>query len=114
MKAIIFLLSFMFVSCVIANTESRELSGVNPEPLNESAPIPEKPLMLADDYEECMEDCTTNGGSSKGCHCVCGWDVGGCNKIEVQNPIKLADYATCRDACGEDGGSDDECHDICR
>ncbi len=25
----------------------------------------------ADDYEDCMDDCTTNGGSSKGCHQVC-------------------------------------------
>ena len=31
----------------------------------------ERPLMLADDYEDCMDDCTCNGGSSKGCHQVC-------------------------------------------
>ena len=47
MKAIIFLLSFMFVSCVTANTESRELSGVNPE--KETLAIEDNPskVMLA-------------------------------------------------------------------
>ena len=29
------------------------------------------PLMLADDYEDCMHRCTCNGGSSKACHEVC-------------------------------------------
>lgn len=25
----------------------------------------------ADDYSECMDDCTARGGSSEGCHPVC-------------------------------------------
>ena len=29
------------------------------------------PLMLADDYEDCMCDCIGNGGSTRGCHDVC-------------------------------------------
>ena len=29
------------------------------------------PLMLADDYEDCMCDCIANGGSTRGCHDVC-------------------------------------------
>ncbi len=29
------------------------------------------PLLLADDYEDCMEDCICNGGSTRGCHEVC-------------------------------------------
>ena len=32
MKTILFLFSFMFVSCVTANPESRDLSAVNTEP----------------------------------------------------------------------------------
>ena len=30
-----------------------------------------KPLMLADDYEDCMIYCIANGGSTRGCHEVC-------------------------------------------
>ena len=37
MKVIILLFSLMFVSCVTANTKSRDLSGVNPEPELSSA-----------------------------------------------------------------------------
>ena len=29
------------------------------------------PLMLADDYEDCLCDCIGNGGSTRGCHEVC-------------------------------------------
>ena len=136
MKAIIFLLSFMFVSCVTANTETRELSGVNPEKetlagemlahydpcgdhthnpsprprgfwgwlfgslddpygdiiilnkegvkvasygdlnafelLKESqSDVEEAPIQLAADYEDCMDSCRCDGGSSEGCHEVC-------------------------------------------
>ena len=36
-----------------------------PEPKNKA------PLMLADDYSDCMDDCTCRGGSSEGCDEVC-------------------------------------------
>ena len=125
MKAIIILLSFMFVSSVTANTETRELSGVNPEPLNESEPMSEKHLKLVGDYEDCMDYCTANGGSSRACHSSCEGHCEGvvirCNKIEVQNPIKLADYATCKHGCERMAGcspysdchASEDCHDIC-
>ena len=101
MKIILFLLSFVFVSCVTANTGERDLSGVNTEPelssidnqfktcvsdctakgglsfwcsdscLKTAKMKQKRPLMLADDYEDCMIDCTANGGSSRGCHEVC-------------------------------------------
>ena len=35
MKAIILLLSFLFVSCVTANTGNRDLSGINEKPAQE-------------------------------------------------------------------------------
>ena len=69
-QAIILLFCFMFVSCVTANTENRELSGVNPEPVNESDSI-EKPLMVAD-YGTCVKFCTDAGGESSYCRRACG------------------------------------------
>ena len=113
MKAIMFLLSFMFVSCVTANTESRELSGVNPKPLNEGDSISENPLKLVGGYEDCMDECTeANPGSDASCDCVCL--PRSCNKIEVQNPIKLAaDYDTCVKGCIDEGGGYVQCHRVC-
>ena len=135
MKIIFFLLSFVFVSCVTANTGKRDLSGINEKPAQEQTLIEDKkrPLMLVDDYDECMIDCTANGGSTRGCHCVCGWHVGGCNSYfqspkDSKKPLMLADYATCMHACERDSGchrtkygkyrcsgSDlDNCHEACR
>ena len=121
MKTILFLLSFMFVSCVTANPEGRDLSAVNEKPEQNQTTIEDKkrPLMLVDDVEDCMIDCEANGGSTQGCFCVCGWDVGGCYRYsqspkENKNPLMLADYATCMYACQRDGGTEGECHDACR
>ena len=101
MKKIIFLLSFVFVSCVTANTGKRDLSGVNLTPelssidnqfktcvsdctakdglsfwcsddcLKTAKMKQKRPLMLADDYEDCIIDCIEHGGSTRGCHKVC-------------------------------------------
>ena len=125
MKALIFLLSFMFVSCVTANTESRDLSAVNEKPDQEQTLIEDKtrPLMLADDYDDCMIDCIDNGGSERGCHCVCGWETGGCYKYsqspkENKKPLMLADHIDCDDfgcvkGCICEGGSSSQCHRVC-
>ena len=121
MKTILFLLSFMFVSCVTANTESRDLSGVKEKPGQEQTPEDKtRPLMLADDYEDCMIDCKANGGSTSTCHHVCGWCVGpDCEHYsqkpkESKKPLMFADYSTCMYACQRDGGSEGECHEVCR
>ena len=53
MKTIMFLLSFMFVSCVTANTETRELSGVNPETENLAIDDNTSGVMLAHHKDEC-------------------------------------------------------------
>ena len=88
-------------SCVTANTGERDLSGVNPKPelssidnqfktcvsdctakgglsfwcsdscLKTAKIKQKKPLMLADDYEDCMTYCMAIGDSSRGCHEVC-------------------------------------------
>ena len=118
MKTILILLSFMFVSCVTANTESRDLSGVKEKPEQNQTTIEDinRPLMLADDEEDCMIDCIANGGSTHGCSCVCTSD--GCRYSqkppESKKPLMLADYSTCMYACQRDGGSEGECHDVCR
>ena len=121
MKKIILLLSFVFVSCVTADTGERDLSGINEKPAQEQTLIEDKkrPLMLVDDYEECMIECKADGGSTKGCHCVCGWDVGGCNRYsqspkKSKKPLMLADdYDTCVRGCIDEGGSSLECRRVC-
>ena len=74
MKTILFLLSFVFVSYVTANPESRDLFGANETPDQEQTPIEDKtrPLMPAFDYEDCIIDCIGKfGGSTRECHWVC-------------------------------------------
>ena len=115
MKVLIIFLSLVGVSCVTANT--RDLSAINPqtEPVDQSEATSEPPLLLVDDYPDCMIDCTENGGSVKGCHCTCGWDTGGCNKIETPiKPLMLAGFDECVDACKADGYNEDGCRSACR
>lgn len=128
MKTILILLSFMFVSsCVTANTESRDLSGVNEKPDQKQTLIEDKkrPLMLVDDYEDCMTGCEDAGGTYKRCHKVCKYDniygtLGAGDRLSSQSPkeskkpLMLADYTTCMYGCQRDGGSEEECHDVCR
>ena len=118
MKTILFLFSFMFVSCVTANPENRDLSGVKEKPEQNQTTIEDinRPLMLADDEEDCMIDCIANGGSTHGCSCVCTSD--GCrysqSPTESKKPLMLAvDYDTCVKGCIGDGGSFWECHRVC-
>ena len=118
MKVLIIFLSLVWVSCVTANT--RDLSAINPqtEPVDQSEATSEPPLLLVDDYPDCMIDCTENGGSVKGCHCTCGWDTGGCNKIETPiKPLMLAGFDECVQTCVADGycgPSGENCDDACR
>ena len=113
MKTLIFLFSFMFVSCVTANTESRDLSGINEKNQTTIEDI-KRPLMLVDDYEDCMIDCIANGGSTRGCHEVCfSWGYSQ-SPTESKKPLKLADdYDTCWKCCMSEGGSFWCCARIC-
>ena len=126
MKTILILFSFMFVSCVIANTESRDLSGIN-EPEQNQTTIEDKkrPLMLVDDYEDCMTGCEYAGGTYKRCHKVCKYDniygaLGAGDRLSSQSPkeskkpLMLADdYDTCVKQCIRDAGSSSFCHRVC-
>ena len=107
MKAIIFLLSFMFVSCVTANTESRELSGVNPSP---------ELISANNQFESCLSDCKKDGGILLFCSDSC------LRLSQSKKPaLKVADYATCKLACLRDEGctpysdcpASEECHRFC-
>ena len=113
MKTILLLLSFVFVFCVTANTESRDLSGVNPQPELSS---------IDNQFKTCVSDCTAKGGLSF-------WCSDDCLKIaQKDTAIRVADYATCMHACERDSGchrtkygnyrcsgSDlDNCHEACR
>ena len=123
MKTLIFLLSFMFVSCVTANTESRDLSGVNEKPEQNQTTIEDinRPLMLAD-YATCMYGCQRDGGSEEECHDVCRTDWR-CirdrtcpfaqSPTENKKPLMLAHYGICMDVCQRDGGSEEDCHYVC-
>ena len=125
MKTIILLLSVVFVSCVTANTGKRDLSGINEKPAQEQTLIEDKnrPLMLVDDYEDCMIDCVESSNGHAGtCHNLCGWCTGpGCwyysqKPTESKKPLMLADYATCMWACQNTPprGTEGECHNDCR
>ncbi len=109
MKVLIIFLSLVFMGCVTANT--RDLSAINPktEPAEKSFILP-SPLMLVDDYEDCMVVCKEEGGNSRGCHSECGFA-----KFENKKPLKVADYATCMQSCREDlcgGGHRSDCDNI--
>ena len=90
MKIILFLLSFVFVSCVTANTGKRDLSGVNPQPELSS---------IDNQFKTCVSDCTAKGGLSF-------WCSDDCLKIaqKENTTIRVADYATCMYACERDAG----------
>ena len=98
---LILLLSFVFVSCVTANTGKRDLSGVNIKPELSS---------IDNQFKTCVSDCTAKGGLSFWCSDSCLETA----KIKQKKPLKLADYATCMWACQRDGGSEGECHEACR
>ena len=110
MKVIMFLLSFMFVSCVTANTNSRDLSGVNPSP---------ELISANNQFESCLSDCKKDGGILLFCSDSC------LKLSKSKKPaLKVADYATCKHACERDCCSyhpapcpracSDECNRICR
>ena len=100
MKIIFFLLSFVFVSCVTANTGERDLSAVNTEPELSS---------IDNQFKTCVSDCTAKGGFSFWCSDSCLKTA----KIKQKKPLMLADYATCMWFCQRDGGSVEECHEVC-
>ena len=102
MKKIILLFSFVFMSsCVTANTKSRDLSGVNPEPEMSSVDT---------QFKTCVSDCTAKGGLSFLCSDSCLKTV----KVKQEKPLMLADdYDTCVKGCIGDGGGFWECHRVC-
>ena len=72
MKTILFLLSFMFVSCVTANTEGRDLSEVNTETEPSSA---DNTTCIYDcDYAECMDACMQRREEDGKPKKIC-WDI---------------------------------------
>ncbi len=117
MKAFIIFLSLVFMGCVTANT--RDLSAINPktEPANQSEATSEPPLLLADDYSDCMDRCTSeHGGSSEGCDRVCE-NKDYSNKNVNKKPLKVAGYDECVQGCvaeGYCGPSGKNCEDTCR
>ena len=101
MKIILFLLSFVFVSCVTANTGERDLSGVNPKPELSS---------IDNQFKTCVSDCTAKGGLSFWCSDSCLKTA----EIKQKKPLMLADdYDTCVKGCISDGGSSRQCHRVC-
>ncbi len=117
MKALIIFLSLVFMGCVTANT--RDLSAINPrtESADQSEATSEPPLLVDNDYEECMQRCTTNGRSSLACHCVCsGVENRACGYSRIKNlkPLKLAGFEECRNACVADGYDEDGCRNACK
>ncbi len=88
MKAFIIFLSLVFVGCVTANTNSRDVSGVNPSP--------EKAIVSANDqFEGCLSDCQKDGGILLFCSVSC------LKLSKIESLIKVA----------HDGGVDEYgCH----
>ena len=114
MKVLIIFLSLVVMGCVTANT--RDLSAINPpaESANQSEATSEPPLLLADDYSECMDSCTSeHGGSSEGCDRVCE-NKDYSNKNVNKKPLKVAGYYECVDACEADGYDHDGCRSACK
>ena len=108
MKAIFLLLSLVFVPCVTANTESRDLSGVNPEPDLSSAvenknlktafnwKFWERNILKPEDAQKEIKpyDPCSYCGSDWSCRCECKYEAMLEHKIKVtgigdQNPFKL-------------------------
>ncbi len=116
MKAIMIILSLMFVSCVTANT--RDLSAINPQAESlKSEPVSTTPFKLAD-YDACMTSCEEDGHSTSDCSDACSDNcfAGRCSSgVENKKPLMLADdYDTCVNGCMEEGGSTSQCRRICR
>ena len=71
MKTILILLSFMFVSCVTANTESRDLSAVNTE-LGNVIVSSLASGMAMHDLRSCLDECECTGENrQRSCRAQC-------------------------------------------
>ncbi len=114
MKVLIIFLSLVVMGCVTANT--RDLSAINPEPAEKGFILP-SPLILVDDYSDCMDDCTERGGSSEGCDERCEYGESWLSfpsDHENKKPLKVAGYDECVQACEADGWDTDGCRSACK
>ena len=118
MRIAILFFILIFISCMTASANNRDLAGSNPktEPANESDSVSASLLILIGDYTGCLDDCTYRMGISANCDEVCK------NQLEFANNLLFprADYGTCmyvciRDCRGHksDSNCDDECHEAC-
>ena len=81
MKIILLLLSFVFVSCVTANTGKRDLSGINEKPAQEQTLIEDKkrPHRNLSSHKgpacgSCYTCCKVEGYSDRECAEACSSD----------------------------------------